>query len=102
MFSTDFAKMFQKHCDLKGWPQFSADELLAMRDRLNMTEEDIKFIEAFILVWETFEVEYYDLLNGYKLDELSTQEIDALIRAGKFTEQDVIHFYRNEQWRDVI
>lgn len=57
MFNTDFAEMYRKHLDIKGWPQYSADELLARSKELSMSKEDIAFLEAFITVWETFEKE---------------------------------------------
>ena len=35
-----------------------------------------------------------------EFDKYTIVEIDLLIKEGKCTEQDVIHFYNNEWWRD--
>jgi len=43
-----------------------------------------------------------DLLNGYEMENLSLEEIDILIAKGELTEEDIIWFYHNSQWRDVL
>jgi hypothetical protein len=37
----------------------------------------------------------------WNFDELSVDQIDNLIEWGYVTEQEVVHFYRNEQWRET-
>lgn len=43
-----------------------------------------------------------DLLNSYDMDNLSVDEINILIANGELTEEDVVWFYNNSQWRDVL
>lgn len=57
LFFTDFAEMYREYLDKRGWPQFSAYELLFMKEDLHMNEKDVEFLISFINVWETFENE---------------------------------------------
>ncbi len=41
-------------------------------------------------------------LNGHELDALSIEEIDALIGVGEMTEEEIVWFYNNSQWRDIV
>jgi hypothetical protein len=45
------------------------------------------------------EVNEDNLLNGYELDALSIEEIDQLIGMGELSNEDIVWFYNNSQWR---
>lgn len=66
----------------------------------------VKSTEEYLAVMATLRKEvglrHANALCTINLDALSVEQIDGLIEAGLFTEQDVIHYYRNEQWRDKL